>query len=586
MSIHLTRKETAIFRILDRVSKDYEAMTGQRMHLRVAGGWVRDKLLGLESKDIDIAVDKMLGHEFAALVKEDMASRDVKTKPIVRIAVNPEKSKHLETAIMNIMGVSIDFANLRSDVFDDSNRFSNDHVFGTPYEDAHYRDFTINALFYNIRNNSIEDYTGRGLDDLKNGLIRTPLNAIETFWQDPLRVLRCIRFAGRFQFKIANDAMDAMQEPKIREALKSKVSKERIGIEIVKILEDNVARPTAIRLLRQLNLYDLVFTYPTTSVLAKGTSDVFGERGDVEDAFKLAWIMEWLLKINPITPQVKTSDTRSSEKSISSDRGIPPEKSVSPFKPERDASQEQLLEQTQGHPMTSHLHALVTTERPEEAYAISGMEGIFESSNVTRRLILSSLLYPYYGVITTTNGKVVSGAVWICRYRLKVRLHDIEFIGTLQYNLEKVKQIVKSLNKDMALTEAEIEEEQQQQQQQQQEQQQQENHISEASSHSTDLTSSTTKHQEGSRTSSMGNLIKRIGSTLPTGKDWPSMFLFGLGVELLPNYEQLKQGVLDDDAKAKIAKYNTFLSKAEAYGIEHCYAWRHLVTIMGPSDYV
>ncbi|KAF9348269.1 CCA tRNA nucleotidyltransferase, mitochondrial [Mortierella sp. AD094] len=285
MAIHLTKKETFIFRTLDKVSRDYESMTGQRMHLRVAGGWVRDKLLGLESKDIDIAVDKMLGHEFAALVKEDMASRDMKTQPIVRIALNPEKSKHLETAIMSIVGTSIDFANLRSDVYDDSSRFSNDPVFGTPYEDAHYRDFTINALFYNIRNNSIEDYTGRGLDDLKNGLIRTPLNAIETFWQDPLRVLRCLRFAGRFQFKIANDAMDAMQEPKIREALKSKVSKERIGIEMLKILEDDVARPTAIRLFRELDLYDLIFTYPTTSILAKGTSDVCGRRGDVEDAF-------------------------------------------------------------------------------------------------------------------------------------------------------------------------------------------------------------------------------------------------------------------------------------------------------------
>ncbi|KAF9358409.1 CCA tRNA nucleotidyltransferase, mitochondrial [Mortierella sp. AD094] len=77
--------------------------------------------------------------------------------------------------------------------------------------------------------------------------------------------------------------------------------------------------------------------------------------------------------------------------------------------------------------------------------------------------------------------------------------------------------------------------------------------------------------------SSMGILIKQIGSALPTGKDWPSAFLYGLGVELLPNYEQLKQGVLDEDAKTKIAKYNTFLSKAEAYGIEHCYAWESII---------
>jgi tRNA nucleotidyltransferase (CCA-adding enzyme) len=69
--------------------------------------------------------------------------------------------------------------------------------FGTATEDAYRRDFTINAMFYNIITEQVEDLTAKGLDDLKNGIIRTPLPALQTFKDDPLRLLRAIRFAGR-----------------------------------------------------------------------------------------------------------------------------------------------------------------------------------------------------------------------------------------------------------------------------------------------------------------------------------------------------------------------------------------------------
>ncbi|KAF8980016.1 CCA tRNA nucleotidyltransferase, mitochondrial [Entomortierella lignicola] len=540
MSVELTKREASIFRMLDRVAEDYEAMTGQRMHLRVAGGWVRDKLLGLESSDIDIGVDKMLGHEFAALVKEDMASRGVKTRPIVKIGSNPEKSKYLETAIMYIHGVHVDFANLRSDIYDDSSRYLNDPVFGTPYEDAHYRDFTINALFYNIRTNAIEDFTGRGLDDLKNGLIRTPLNAIETFWQDPLRVLRCLRFAGRFQFKIAGDATNAIMEPRIRQALRSKVSEERKGKEINKILEDDVARSTALRLLHELGLYDIIFPEPTISVLAKGTSHVHGHRGDVDNAFKLEWIMEWLLKINPMV-------TRSSIES-----------SEFPFKAEQDLAQEQLLKQSQGLPITTHIYPIVRTENPSKEITEREMIEIKNGSVATlttRRLLLGTLLFPFHKVIATTNEKTISGAAWVCKYCLKSTTRDILYVSTLQSNLGRVRRSVE------ANWDSERKEELEQGQQQEQEQEQ-EGQLSQGSA----------------ELASMGLLIKSIGASMPYGNEWPGAFLYGLGVELLPNFEQLKQGILDGDSKAKIAKYNTFFSKAEAYGLEHCYSWKSIIS--------
>jgi tRNA nucleotidyltransferase/poly(A) polymerase len=63
------------------------------------------------------------------------------------------------------------------------------------------RDLTINAFFYNINSGEIEDYTGQGIEDLKLGQIRTPLEPLVTLLDDPLRVLRAIRFACRFNFK-------------------------------------------------------------------------------------------------------------------------------------------------------------------------------------------------------------------------------------------------------------------------------------------------------------------------------------------------------------------------------------------------
>lgn len=63
---------------------------------------------------------------------------------------------------------------------------------GTPLEDAERRDLTINSMFYNIQEEKIEDFTGKGLDDLRASIARTPLDPYKTFTDDPLRILRTI----------------------------------------------------------------------------------------------------------------------------------------------------------------------------------------------------------------------------------------------------------------------------------------------------------------------------------------------------------------------------------------------------------
>lgn len=91
---------------------------------------------------------------------------------------------------------------------------------GTPLEDAERRDLTINSLFYNIQEAKVEDMTGKGIYDLKKGIIWTPLEPYKTFLDDPLRILRTIRFATRFGFKITEEIMEVLEaHPDLKEHL-------------------------------------------------------------------------------------------------------------------------------------------------------------------------------------------------------------------------------------------------------------------------------------------------------------------------------------------------------------------------------
>lgn len=113
------------------------------------------------------------------------------------------------------MGLECDFVGLRSESYADS-RIPEQVRLGTPLEDALRRDLTINALFYNVHTRQVEDFTGLGLPDLASRIARTPLAPDRTFTDDPLRVLRCIRFASRFDLSVAEDITAAIQKEEIK----------------------------------------------------------------------------------------------------------------------------------------------------------------------------------------------------------------------------------------------------------------------------------------------------------------------------------------------------------------------------------
>lgn len=305
-TLELTEVETTLRQLLldvaeyiDRTSvpepvdpqvKVPDELVKAKIELRFTGGWVRDKLLGIGSHDIDVAINKMTGFQFGLKTREYLevpgnpekygiapASSSTKANAngkgrdighgLYKIEANPEKSKHLETVTTKILGLDIDLVNLRKETYTEDSR-NPQMEFGTPEEDAMRRDATVNAMFYNLETCAIEDFTGRGFQDMQLKIIRTPLEPYQTFKDDPLRVLRLIRFASRLNYSIDPDTEEAMENEDIKSALKLKISRERVGIEIEKMLKGPDPH-RALALIDRLGLYDTIFTDPTKEISYK-----------------------------------------------------------------------------------------------------------------------------------------------------------------------------------------------------------------------------------------------------------------------------------------------------------------------------
>ncbi|CAI5736963.1 unnamed protein product [Peronospora destructor] len=283
--VKLTPQEENLFAFLLNVAAQ---PTANQAVLRVAGGWVRDKLLGRDSDDVDIVLDCMTGRAFADLVNTYETTHGRQTRAVGVIKANPEQSKHLETATMQIgQGMGwIDFVNLRAETYASEDNRIPIVKMGTPLQDAERRDFTINSLFYNLVTKQVEDFTGRGIEDLKNKRLRTPLDPRVTFLDDPLRVLRAVRFASRFNCTLEDDLRAAAQLEEVRVALVRKVSRERVGKELSNMLTGRAAHPErALRLLHELGLCESVFL-PST-LLEK--APICRPDGEVQEVGQNVW---------------------------------------------------------------------------------------------------------------------------------------------------------------------------------------------------------------------------------------------------------------------------------------------------------
>lgn len=196
----------------------------------VVGGYVRDRLLARPSKDIDIVC---VGNGID--LAQEVASR---LWPVPRVTV----FSRFGTAMLKHNGLEIEFVGARKESYrSDSRKPAVEE--GTLEDDQNRRDFTINALAVSLNEldfGAIIDPFG-GLLHLEEKIIRTPLAPGKTFSDDPLRMMRAIRFATQLGFQIHDETFEAIKQHKQRINI---VSKERVAIELNKIIETPF-RPSA-----------------------------------------------------------------------------------------------------------------------------------------------------------------------------------------------------------------------------------------------------------------------------------------------------------------------------------------------------
>jgi len=190
------------------------------VHAYVIGGFVRDLLLNRPSKDIDIVVVGN-GIQFAEAVAKKLK---------VKLSV----FRNFGTAMLKYKDVEVEFVGARKESYrSDSRKPIVEN--GTLEEDQNRRDFTINALAIALHPSQLGELLDPfgGVKDLEQKLIRTPLNPVETFSDDPLRMLRAIRFASQLNFTIDPVAVEAIKSNVERISI---ISQERITEELNKII--------------------------------------------------------------------------------------------------------------------------------------------------------------------------------------------------------------------------------------------------------------------------------------------------------------------------------------------------------------
>jgi poly(A) polymerase len=244
-----------IFKVISEAAKDLN------VEAYVIGGFVRDFLLERGShKDIDIVAIGS-GIELAKAV-----SKKLPNTPKVQVF------KTYGTAMLLFEDLEIEFVGARKESYNEDSR--NPVVEnGTLEDDQNRRDFTINALALNLSESQFGDLLDPfdGVSDLKKKIIRTPLNPDITYSDDPLRMMRAIRFASQLNFEIEKKSLDAISKNNERINI---ITNERIVVELNRIIESNIPSK-GLLLLEQTGL--LKHILPEITAL-KGIDEIEGQK--------------------------------------------------------------------------------------------------------------------------------------------------------------------------------------------------------------------------------------------------------------------------------------------------------------------
>jgi len=250
----------------------------------LVGGSVRDLLLDRRPKDFDIGTSAhpyqvkrlfrncwIIGRRFR-LAHVRFGPKTIEVATFRRQVSAAEVAADEEAAA----GAALAHDGIPLDDEERDRLVHRDNTFGTPEEDAFRRDFTINALFYDIGTFSIIDYTG-GLEDLRNGLVRSIGDPAERFQEDPVRMLRAVAMAARLGFRI-DQPIDAAIAAHREDIARSAAA--RLVDEFYKLLRSGAAAQ-AFRMLAERRLLE-----PIAPELQRGSSEALWESLAAVDAYR------------------------------------------------------------------------------------------------------------------------------------------------------------------------------------------------------------------------------------------------------------------------------------------------------------
>ena len=227
--------------------KVVEQLSNDGYDAYLVGGCVRDLMMDLKPKDFDVATDatpeqvkqlfrrsRIVGRRFQ-IVHVRMGSEIIEVTTFR--AHHTDKKNHREKSQHSAKGMLL-----------------RDNMFGSIDEDASRRDFTMNAFYYHPQDNSVYDYAN-GLPDIEQRLVRIIGNPADRYKEDPVRMLRALRFAAKLGFKIEHNTANAIGTT---HQLLADIPPARLYDEVLKLLMNGQALAT-FQLLRQYQLFGILF---------------------------------------------------------------------------------------------------------------------------------------------------------------------------------------------------------------------------------------------------------------------------------------------------------------------------------------
>lgn len=255
MKINLNQnKNLKLFKIIS------EAAERNNQSVYIVGGYVRDLLMKRKaSTDIDFVTEQS-GIELAQNVAQDI-------DPKLKVSV----FKTYGTAMIKYKDLELEFVGARKESYTENSR-KPEVEGGSLEDDQKRRDFTINAMAISLNKDNFGELIDpfNGIDDLEKEILRTPLEPAQTYSDDPLRMMRAVRFASTLSFTIENNSLNAIKQEAERIKI---VSMERIMVEFNKIMMS--AKPSVgLKLMEQTGLLKLVIP---ELIELKGVEEVEGQ---------------------------------------------------------------------------------------------------------------------------------------------------------------------------------------------------------------------------------------------------------------------------------------------------------------------